>query len=88
MEEKHKRFTLLEDRTERLLVGDLALSHWPIPPTATYRASDLVPTTDEMPNLFGKCSACDCVYYLGSWNELNKECPKCGKRPIQEERTK
>ena len=83
-EERKERFLVLEDRTKRLLVQDLAFAHWPIAPTAVYRASDLMRTTDEMPELFGKCSTCGCVYYLGSWNELNKECPRCGKRPIQE----
>ena len=84
-EERKERFLVLEDRTKRLLVQDLAFAHWPIAPTAVYRASDLMRTTDEDPTLFGLCSACGCTYYIGSWNDLNKECPNCGKRPINEE---
>lgn len=84
-EERKERFLVLGEERERLLVQDLALAHWPIAPTAVYRASDLVRTTDEDPTLFGLCSTCGCAYYIGSWDELNKECPRCGKRPISEE---
>lgn len=82
-EERRERFLVLEDREERLLVQDLALAHWPIPPTAVYRKSDLMPTTDPMPNLYGKCSTCDTVYYVGSWDELNRPCPRCAEVPVK-----
>lgn len=84
-EERKERFLVLEDNGDRLLLGDLALSHWPIPPTICCRASYMEPTTDAMPNMWGKCSNGECgfVYYLGGFN-TGKRCPKCGEVEVNE----
>jgi formylmethanofuran dehydrogenase subunit E len=49
--EEAERFILMEDRGERLLVTDVALQAWPIPPQASYKTADLVEATEE-------CEAC------------------------------